>query len=317
MAEAAALHPRKIITGADTFGCELKDALIAHLRSLDIEVEDLGTSSYYSVAAEVGRRVSAASSPEIRGLVACGTGAGVAMFANKFPGVYAATCLSTNDALNARSISNCNVLAVSGMSTSPDSAVQILNTWLDTPFKSPCPASDFSPWPAEISSFLDSALPEMAKIGGTQEENSAGYGSSSQQKPQEECAICCLVKNREFSPIDIIPGGSMKIVRESPTSAIVRFEAGSVEPAHHHTFGHCLVVIKGSKRVWNLTKKENFNLGVGDYLFTPAGDVHRVKYFEDTEFFIKWDGQWDMFFDEDIDTAKNLTEKETVDGSSL
>jgi hypothetical protein len=42
------------------------------------------------------------------------------------------------------------------------------------------------------------------------------------------------------------------------------------------------VVIKGKKKVWNLTKKESYDLVDGDFLFTPAGDVHRVKYFEDT-----------------------------------
>lgn len=104
----------------------------------------------------------------------------------------------------------------------------------------------------------------------------------------------------------------MKIVRESPTSAIVKFKAGSVEPAHHHTFGHDLVVLKGSKRVWNLSKNEKYDLGVGDYLFTPALDVHRVKYFEDTEFFIKWDGQWDLVFDEDINAAKDAILKEST-----
>ncbi|KAJ7978086.1 DNA-damage-repair/toleration protein DRT102-like [Quillaja saponaria] len=298
--------PLKIITGADSFGCSLKDALVSHLRSLNIEVEDLGTSSYYSIAAEVGRRVSNASSSsssaEIRGLVACGTGVGVSIFANKFPGVFAATCLNPSEALNARSINNSNVLAVSGMSTAPETAIEILDTWLKTPFKSPCPASENKPWPEEIESFLDNSLIEMPKMG--------------QESPKDEnpvadtCSICCLVKNRELNPIDMIPGGSMKILRETPTSAIVRFKAGSVEPAHHHTFGHDLVVTEGKKTVWNLTKKEKFDLSVGDYLFTPAPDVHRVKYHEDTEFFIKWDGQWDMFFDEDLEVAKKESEKE-------
>lgn len=107
----------------------------------------------------------------------------------------------------------------------------------------------------------------------------------------------------------------MKIVRESPTSAIVRFKAGSVEPAHHHTFGHDLVVMEGKKSVWNLTKKEKYDLIVGDYLFTPAGDVHRVKYYEDTEFFIKWDGKWDMFFDEDLEAANKAIQQELENGS--
>ncbi|KAK2971657.1 hypothetical protein RJ640_010898 [Escallonia rubra] len=78
--------------------------------SLRIDVEDLGTDKYYSIAEEIGRRVSsAAGSPtatQTLGLVACGVG--VSIFANKFPGVFAATCLSAGDAFNARSINNSN-----------------------------------------------------------------------------------------------------------------------------------------------------------------------------------------------------------------
>lgn len=304
-------RPLKVIAGADAFGCPLKDTLVSYLRSLNIDVEDLGTSSYYSIGAEVGRRVSSSSATpaptETRGLVSCGTGAGVAMFANKYPGVFAALCLTPDDALNARSINNSNVLAVAGLSTSPDSAIEIVNTWLNTPFKSPCPASGSKPWPDDIQSFLDNSLAEMPKIG-----SQSGNDSDS----SATCAICCLVKNRELNPIDLIPGGSMKILRESPTSAIVRFKAGSVEPAHHHTFGHDLVVLEGRKSVWNLTKRERYDLVVGDYLFTPAGDVHRVKYYEDTEFFIKWDGKWDLFFDEELEAAKTAIEKELENGSA-
>ncbi|GAY54187.1 DNA damage-repair/toleration protein DRT102 [Citrus sinensis] len=305
-ADAAAPHPLKIIAGADSFGAELKDALVSHLRSLNIDVEDLGTSDYYSIGAEVGRRVSSSDSSETttRGLVACGTGVGVAIFANKNPGVFATTCLTPADALNTRSINNCNVLAVSGMSTSKESAVEILDTWLKTPFKAPCPASGLKPWDEKLSCFFDKSMTEMPLIGKNDKLDSDSSGST--------CSICCLVKNRELNPVEMIPGGSMKIIRESPTSAIVRFKAGSVEPAHHHTFGHDLVVLEGKKSVWNLTKGERFDLTVGDYLFTPAGDVHRVKYYEETEFFIKWDGRWDMFFDEDLETAKKAVEKETA-----
>lgn len=303
----------KIVAGADSFGGSLKDSLVNHLRSLNIDVEDLGTSDkYYSIGEEIGRRVSttASSDTETRGLVACGTGVGVSIFANKFPGVYAATCLTPGDALNSRSINNSNVLAVSGMSTSPESAVEILDTWLNTPFKSPCPASDTKPWPTEIDSFLENSVSEMSKIGeGGPEPKNKDTSSSS-------CAICWLnSRNKDkpegdFTPVEIMPGGSMKILRETPTSAVVRFESGSVEPAHHHTFGHDLVVMKGKKKVWNLSKKEEYDLGVGDYLFTPAGDVHRVKYWEDTEFFIKWDGHWDIFLDEDLDAANAAIGKE-------
>ncbi|WMV11795.1 hypothetical protein MTR67_005180 [Solanum verrucosum] len=302
MAQQSTKRPLKIIAGADSFGCNLKDVLVSQLRALNIQVEDLGTDKYYSVGEEIGRRVSQAADDlavGTRGLVACGTGVGVAIFANKFPGVYAATCLNPDEARNARSINNCNVLAVSGMNTTPEVASDVLKTFLETPFKSPCPASGSNPWPDEIDQFLENSANEMNKIGTPKPVESSS-----------DCHLCSLVKSREFNAVDIMPGGSISIVRESPTSAFVRFTAGSVEPAHHHTFGHDLVVLKGSKRVWNLSKGEKYDLGIGDYLFTPAGDVHRVKYFEDTEFFIKWEGQWDLFLDEDHAAANAAIDKE-------
>lgn len=308
MATTADGTPRlRIIAGADDFGCNLKDALVSHLRTLPgVEVEDLGTGKYYCIGAEIGRRVSAATdspSPETRGLVACGTGVGVAIFANKFPGVYATTCDAVDEAVNTRSINSCNVLAVGGNATSPDEGVKILKAWLETPFKAPCPASGGKPWPEEIGQFLENSITEMAQI------------PSSTAAPGD-CAICCLRKGLEFEPVGIMPGGEMKIVRESPTSAVVKFKAGSLEPAHHHTFGHDVLVTKGRKKVWNLTKAESFELSPGDYLFTPAGDLHRVKYFEDTEFFIHWDGKWDIFLDEDLSAAAAAINKElaTDDG---
>ncbi|ONK60816.1 uncharacterized protein A4U43_C08F22960 [Asparagus officinalis] len=63
--------------------------------------------------------------------------------------------------------------------------------------------------------------------------------------------------------VDIMPGAEMKVVRESPTLTIVRFKAGSGEPAHHHSFGHDVMVMKGRKRVWNLGKKESLGLEPG------------------------------------------------------
>nr|XP_043611790.1 DNA damage-repair/toleration protein DRT102 [Erigeron canadensis] len=292
----------KIVAGADPFGCVLKDTLVSHLKSLNIDVEDLGTDDYYTIGEKIGQTISTASttSPEteIRGLVACGTGSGVSIFANKFPGVYAVTCLTPSDAVNARSINNCNVIAVSGMSTSPDTAIETLNSFLNTPFKSPCPASKSEPWPEEIQSFLDDSLSKMSKIGTKTNSTST-------------CSICSLANNREFRPVEIMPGGSMKIVRDNPTSAIVRFAKGSIEPGHHHRFGHDVVVMKGRKIVWNLSKNgERVELGVGDYLYTPGGDVHRVKYLEDTEFFIRWDGGWDIQLDEDLATANAKLDNE-------
>ncbi|XP_020596195.1 DNA damage-repair/toleration protein DRT102-like [Phalaenopsis equestris] len=225
----------------------------------------------------------------------------VSIYANKLPRVYATTCTSVADAVNTRSINNCNVLCVSGMSTSPEDALEILDAWLKTPFKSPCPASGDQPWPTDIQSFLENSTAEMAQIPKPDSSSS-------------NCAICCLRKELVFQPVEIMPGAEMKIVRESPTSAVVKFKAGSLEPAHHHTFGHDVLVMKGRKKVWNLDKNESYELGEGDYLFTPAGDKHRVNYFEDTEFFIRWDGDWDIFLDESLETAADAIKLE-LEGS--
>lgn len=157
-------QPLKFITGADFNGCSIKDSLVSYLRSLNYQVEDLGVGSYYSIGDQVAKRV-AAEGNTARGLLACGTGTGVQIFANKTPGIYAATCLTVDDAKNARSINNANVLAVSGMSTSSETAIEILDTFIKTSFKSPCPASGNKDWDPEIMEFFDKSVSEMAEIG--------------------------------------------------------------------------------------------------------------------------------------------------------
>lgn len=146
-------------------------------------------------------------------LISSVTGSGVAMFANKHPHVYATTCLTPDDAINSRSINSCNVLTLSGLATSPSDAIKIIDAWLNTPFKAPCPASGGQPWGEDIQTFLQAAPPEMAKIGQNQTAQIDG----------STCAICSLRKGMDFQPVDIMPGGHMKIVRETPTSAYVKY----------------------------------------------------------------------------------------------
>lgn len=128
-AAAAPPLPRRVVTGADAFGSDLKDSLIEYLKERNIEVVDLGVDKYYSIAVKVASHLakekkasstssSPSSSPEeplSRGLLVCGTGIGVSIFANKFGGVYAAPCNSVAEAVNARSINNTNVLTLGSM----------------------------------------------------------------------------------------------------------------------------------------------------------------------------------------------------------
>ncbi|KAL5208000.1 hypothetical protein ABZP36_032435 [Zizania latifolia] len=90
----------KIFAVADGFGQLLKDVVVAYLRTHPAvaDVLDLGVDKYYAAAASVASNVVKTSSSdaeyalEARGIVVCGTGAGVAIFANKYPGVYATHC---------------------------------------------------------------------------------------------------------------------------------------------------------------------------------------------------------------------------------
>ncbi|XP_058742514.1 DNA damage-repair/toleration protein DRT102-like [Vicia villosa] len=154
---------------ADIFGTPLKDALLPHLRALNIEFEDLGLFSSYDIAgAEVGRLVSLSASytsPQIIGLVACGTSVGVSIFANKLTNVYAATCLHPWEVVNARSINNANFLALSGIFTSPKTRVEIIHAWLNAEFKAPCLASGHKPCQKRWKKLLDRSLIDMPKIG--------------------------------------------------------------------------------------------------------------------------------------------------------
>ncbi|KAL6131162.1 hypothetical protein ACLB2K_069540 [Fragaria x ananassa] len=62
----------------------------------------------------------------------------IAIYVN---GIFAATSLSSSGAFDARSIVNSIVLAISGMSILSESTIQILDTWVNTPFTALCPSS--------------------------------------------------------------------------------------------------------------------------------------------------------------------------------
>ena len=105
----------KWTAGSDHAGLPLKDHLVAQLRELGDEVDDIGTHDetsvdYPSFGAEVGRRVAAA--PGTLGLVCCGSGIGISIAANKVAGVRCALVHDTFTAEVARLHNNANVVAL-------------------------------------------------------------------------------------------------------------------------------------------------------------------------------------------------------------
>ena len=128
----------KIAAGADHGGYAVKQDLVRRLRSQGHEVVDVGTDSaetsvdYPTFAHRVAAMV--ASGEVERGLLACGTGLGVCMAANRHRGVRAADCLTPHLADMARRHNDANVLCLGGRLLSEDEAWAITEIWLATPF---------------------------------------------------------------------------------------------------------------------------------------------------------------------------------------
>ncbi|MGV3518902.1 ribose 5-phosphate isomerase B [Luteitalea sp.] len=127
----------RVALGADHAGVHLKDAVRSLLESRGIEVQDFGTADETSVdypdyAARVGRAVAGGEAD--RGILACGTGLGMAIAANKIDGVRAAPVVDLESAHLSREHNDANVLALGARVTSADMALKIVATFLDTPF---------------------------------------------------------------------------------------------------------------------------------------------------------------------------------------
>jgi ribose 5-phosphate isomerase B len=127
----------RIAVGSDHAGFALKEKVRHYLLSKGYAVEDQGAYSEQSVdypdfAEKVAERV--ASKEVTFGVVVCGTGVGVAISANKVPGIRAAACNDTLTARLAREHNDANVLTLGGRILDPATAEKVLDTWLATPF---------------------------------------------------------------------------------------------------------------------------------------------------------------------------------------
>ena len=127
----------KILIASDHAGFALKERLGDWLRTVGFEVSDLGTetadsSDYADYAHPLARRVSEGDAS--RGVLLCGTGLGMSYVANRYPHVRAAVAWSPEIAELARRHNDANVLALPARFVSEENAIQILKTWLETPF---------------------------------------------------------------------------------------------------------------------------------------------------------------------------------------
>ncbi|MEA2014548.1 MAG: ribose 5-phosphate isomerase B [Thermodesulfobacteriota bacterium] len=122
------------VIGSDHAGFRLKEAL---KKSFDGMV-DVGTYSEDSVdypdfAGKVARMISSGGFE--RGILICGSGVGMSIVANKFPGVRAALCTDLETARLSRMHNDANVLVLAGRHTDMETATIIVNVWFDTEFE--------------------------------------------------------------------------------------------------------------------------------------------------------------------------------------
>ncbi len=127
-----------VILGCDHAAFQLKEKVKAHLVDRGIAVEDVGTHSEDSVdypdfATRVAAQISAGNYK--RGILICGTGLGMSMVANKYAHVRAALCNDIFLAKMSRRHNDANILVLGGRVVGDILAIDIVNTWLDTPFE--------------------------------------------------------------------------------------------------------------------------------------------------------------------------------------
>ena len=127
----------RVAVGTDHGGYHLKADLLRRLRSSGYQVTDAGTFSpepcdYPKIGAKVAKAVSTGKVQ--RGVLLCKSGAGMAIVANKFPGVRAAVCHTVALAKHAREHNDSNVLVLAAHHSTPSKARAILEAWLTAPF---------------------------------------------------------------------------------------------------------------------------------------------------------------------------------------
>ena len=127
----------KIAIGSDHAGFQYKEKIREFLTSLGHTVKDFGTYSQEPVEYPVFIRPVAeavAQGQFERGVVLGGSGNGEAMVANRSRGVRCALCWNTESAHLAREHNDANVISLGQRMMSPETALELVRIWLDTPF---------------------------------------------------------------------------------------------------------------------------------------------------------------------------------------
>ncbi|MBC8435587.1 MAG: RpiB/LacA/LacB family sugar-phosphate isomerase [Proteobacteria bacterium] len=124
-----------ILIGSDHRGFDLKLLIREHLVKRHYDVLDVGTHNkdrcdYPNVAKQLCKTMNSK-----KGILICGSGFGMSITANRHTGVHAVVPRSVEECKIARQHGNVNMLCIGSDFTTNDVAIQIVNTFLNTPFE--------------------------------------------------------------------------------------------------------------------------------------------------------------------------------------
>lgn len=127
-----------IVMGADHYGLPLKNAIRDYLTKKGYTVEDLGVTEetpvdYPDVGAKVAEAVGRGEYE--RGILVCGTGAGMAIVANKVPGVRAVCVQDPYTAERAVASNNAQIITFGSQITGSVVAEKLIDIWLGSEFQ--------------------------------------------------------------------------------------------------------------------------------------------------------------------------------------
>ena len=129
---------KMIAIGSDHGGYKLKEEIKRYLEEKEIGYIDVGTyteerTDYPIYAEKVAKKIQSGECD--KGILACRSGAGMTMVANKFKGIRAANLHDEEEARFAKSDDDINVIALAGDYIAVNKAIRITRMWLGTEFK--------------------------------------------------------------------------------------------------------------------------------------------------------------------------------------
>jgi ribose 5-phosphate isomerase B len=129
----------EIIIGSDHIGYPLKADLKNYLENLGHKITDIGCENesnsvdYPDIAVKLAQGIS--SGEFTRGILVCGTGIGMAIAANKVPGVRAANCHDVYSAERARKSNDAQIITFGAQVVAPTLARVLIDVWLESEFE--------------------------------------------------------------------------------------------------------------------------------------------------------------------------------------